>query len=458
MIRENSSYDVVIIGGGLGGFETAALLAHQAAQENCPARVLLLERRNATGGRAITVEQNGFTLNYGLHYMMGGYDSAHYRVLQQIGQAEQVQFAPMDPAKIYRLRDGKLHLVPATAEDMMATELLSLEGKYGLQDAMNALFQADTDTLWNVPLKDWLDQHVSEPTLRRFFLDLAGPTAFAAVPDEISAGHLIVEARKILTSQSPLALYPAGGWGAVIDACRQAVEAAGGEVRLKARVDGLAIEDGQVTGVWSGGSLIRARAVVLALPPAEMAPILREHNLPDLSAQKLESIRPVMGVAVDLGFKGVENTKVATIEMPEDSATSGFHNLFQPQLAPEGGLLFQGLRWLTGEQMADEAEVRRTEEIFLTRLSAIFPGIREKVVLRRTLVRPVILGADHHYTQPRSSLLPVKVHSTGGLYVVGDATDAPGELSATVGESALMAARHVQEQLAAQPEGSLANS
>ncbi len=453
MIREKTGYDVVIVGGGLGGLETGALLAQAKA------RMLVLERRNILGGRAMTVEQKGFVLNYGLHYMMGGYESPHYRILRQIGKADQVAFAPMDTAKIFRLRGGKLHRVPASTEDMMTTELLSLEGKMALTGAMTSLFQADVEGLWNVPLNEWLNQNVNETSLRQFLLDLAGPTAFAAEPGLMSTGHFLTETRKILTANGPLAIYPAGGWGALSEACRQVIEAAGGEVRTGVRVSGLKIEENGVSGVWTGdnqGSLIPTRAVVLALPPGEIVPLVRDHSLPDLSADRLERIHPVRGIAVNLGFMGVPNHEIATIEMPEDNATSGFHNLFQPQLAPENGLLFQGLRWLTGDQKADESEIRRTEEMFLTRLSTLFPGIREQVVLRRTLVRDVVLGADHLYDQPRTDLPPVKVASVEGLYLVGDATDAPGELSATVGESALLCAQHIQEQAARQPEWSLA--
>jgi len=71
-----TDYDVIVIGAGLAGLETAALLAQQGA------RVLVLERRPVIGGRAMVVRDAGFTLNYGLHYMMHGYANPHYRILE----------------------------------------------------------------------------------------------------------------------------------------------------------------------------------------------------------------------------------------------------------------------------------------------------------------------------------------------------------------------------------------
>jgi 15-cis-phytoene desaturase len=424
-----SPFDVIIVGAGLAGLETGALLAQSGI------RVLVLERGNEIGGRAKVVEQQGFTLNYGLHYMMGGYQSPHYRILDQIGHADAIEFAPIDPTRLWRLKGGKLHLVPTTLRHMLTTGLISGRGKLGLFGAMANLFRADPEKLWDVPLGDWLNKVAPDPSLRTFLMDSAGPVIFEAETAKISTGHFIQEMRKVLNPKGPLAIYPAGGWGALSDVFCAFIEAHGGEVRTKATVDALIFEGEQVVGVQCEGEAVRAPAVVLALPPAQLVPLFHETPLQSLHPEKIE---PTMGVAVDIGFKGVQNTTIATIEMPDIQATSGFHNLFVPSLAPKDGLLFQGVRWLTPEQMADKNEVKRTEELFLQQLEAIWPDIHQKVVLRRVLVRNVIMGAHHRYTQSAPCLLPIQ--ATEGLYLVGDATNVPGELSATAGESALLAA------------------
>ncbi len=55
--------DVVIIGGGLAGLSTGALLAKQGKG------VTVIEKGNQPGGRAYAYEEKGFTLNYGPHAM-----------------------------------------------------------------------------------------------------------------------------------------------------------------------------------------------------------------------------------------------------------------------------------------------------------------------------------------------------------------------------------------------------
>lgn len=433
-----TQFDVIIVGGGLTGLETGALLAHEGA------RVLVLERSNEIGGRAKVVEQKGFTLNYGLHYMMGGYTSPHYRILKQVGQENAVEFAPIDPTRLWRLHNGKLHIVPTSLGQMFTTGLMGTRAKLGLPGAMLALFRADVEQLWNVPLGEWLNKVAPEPSLKSFLLDMAGPIIFDADPAQISTAHFILESRKLLNIKGPMAVYPAGGWGALCQVFRQVIETHGGVVRIKAPVDALIFDEHQerVRDVWSHGEMLMAQAVVLTLPPAALAPLLADTPLARLAPEKIE---PTMGVAVDLGFMGVENPRIATIEMPEIQATAGFHNLFMPSLAPENGLLFQGLRWLTPEQMADKHEVKRTEDLFLQQLEAIWPDIRTKVVVRRTLVREVIMSAHHRWTQPASSLLPIE--AAPGLYIAGDATQARGELSASAGESAILCAEHIRSTM-----------
>jgi 15-cis-phytoene desaturase len=57
-------YDAVIVGGGLAGLSTAALLSKEGK------KVLVLERGNL-GGRAVTIKLKGFSFNFGSHAIYG---------------------------------------------------------------------------------------------------------------------------------------------------------------------------------------------------------------------------------------------------------------------------------------------------------------------------------------------------------------------------------------------------
>ena len=57
----SARYDIVVIGGGVAGLATGALLAMAGR------RVAVLEKGNQLGGRAYTYVDKGFVLNYGAH-------------------------------------------------------------------------------------------------------------------------------------------------------------------------------------------------------------------------------------------------------------------------------------------------------------------------------------------------------------------------------------------------------
>ena len=58
-------YDIIIIGGGLGGLTAGAKLAREGK------RILLIEQHNKTGGCATTFKRGDFTMEVGLHEMDG---------------------------------------------------------------------------------------------------------------------------------------------------------------------------------------------------------------------------------------------------------------------------------------------------------------------------------------------------------------------------------------------------
>ena len=437
----NSSTRVIVVGGGFAGLAAGALLAHAGAH------VTVLERRPVLGGRALVVKQEGFTLNYGLHYIVGGYRSPHYRILSHIGKLQSAPLMPVNSRQLHRMRNGQLYHVPSTLLDMVSTKLLSIRAKLGLPLAMLRVLTANTEKLWHVPLGEWLGGVTREPTLRAFFLDLAGPLTFEPEPEKLSTAHFLQVMQPLLMPKGPIALYPAGGWITMFDAFKQHIEERGGSVHLKMPAERLQIEGGKIAGVWAKGELQRADQVIVALPPHELIELLKDTPIAELAPERLRAIRPTMGVAVDLGVMGLKNDHIGTIELPELNGTLGIHNLFEPSLAPSGGHLYQFLRFMTPEQMQDKSDVERTEAMLVDVLEGIWPGFRDKIVVRRTLVRSMLTAASHRYDQPRPTLLPVEINAVRGLYLAGDATASAGELSNSAGESAVTAAGLIARRL-----------
>ncbi len=73
-------HDVVVIGGGIAGLATGALLAKAGRS------VIVLEKGQQIGGRAYTYVDKGFVLNYGAHAMYRPHTGVLADLLTRLGQ------------------------------------------------------------------------------------------------------------------------------------------------------------------------------------------------------------------------------------------------------------------------------------------------------------------------------------------------------------------------------------
>jgi len=98
------SYDVIVIGSGLGGLTAGAKLAKEGL------RVLLLEQHDRPGGCATTFKRRDFTMEVGLHEMDGLHPKdIKNRIFDDIGLGNRVTFLPVP--EFYRFINERYDLV-----------------------------------------------------------------------------------------------------------------------------------------------------------------------------------------------------------------------------------------------------------------------------------------------------------------------------------------------------------
>ena len=99
---QHEEVDTVVIGGGMAGLTAAAYVARAGRS------VVVLERSNHTGGRAITEERSGYYFNLGPHALYT--ESVAAEVLNELG----VDMHGGEPPQAgFALKDGRLHKAPA---------------------------------------------------------------------------------------------------------------------------------------------------------------------------------------------------------------------------------------------------------------------------------------------------------------------------------------------------------
>jgi len=272
------TYEVVVVGGGIGGLTTAALLAHRGVS------VCLLERQSRGGGCVANFEHLGFEFEptYGLFRGFGP-GEVFDRVFSELGIT-----APgvkrVSPAYVVRLPDG--------AEVSVSTELEEFEQslRTAFPECSDAAlsFYRSLPTLSEAHASTRVSSYLQNCSLRfQSFVDAQLQTFIQGSSDTCSveyAADLLNPGRGFWSIE--------GGAQQLADALADSIKQSGGTVRLNAPVLRLAYgAEGQPTGVdlLNGEQIAATKAIVsnltvwdtygkligLRRTPREVAAVLR---------------------------------------------------------------------------------------------------------------------------------------------------------------------------------------
>ena len=109
-------YDVIIIGGGLGGLTAGAKLAKEGKH------ILLLEQHDRPGGCATTFKRKEYTMEVGLHEMDGLHPSdGKTKIFNDLGLFDGVEYLPVP--EFFRFYNGRTDLVMPHDQEQAKTVL-----------------------------------------------------------------------------------------------------------------------------------------------------------------------------------------------------------------------------------------------------------------------------------------------------------------------------------------------
>ncbi len=370
--------DVVVVGGGLAGLTAAATAAGDGRS------VVLLDGRPG-GNRAATETVGRFLFNRGAHalYRKG----AGRPVLARLG----VQVRGSRPP----LRGGmgrrgdvvdRLPLGPVTAT---RSRLVSRRGLTRLARVLAGMPRWRPTELGDRTAAAWFDELGLEGDERQLVEMLARTATYVADLDTVSADLVALQVR--LAAQGNVD-YLDGGWQTLLDGLGAACERAGVE-RVPAaasavvpegrlvRVEVAAGRDGDGTGGAPDGgaaTTLLAGAVVLAAgTPDAMASVL-----PQRPVAWAALAGPIHVACLDLGLAEPPPTRVL---LGLDRPIYLICHAPPARLAPSGGAVVHGMRYLGAAEDLPAAELRRELEDH-ARLAGIDPDAAEEARYRHRMV------------------------------------------------------------------------
>jgi all-trans-retinol 13,14-reductase len=257
-------YDVIVIGGGLGGLMASTTAAKRGK------KTLLLEKHATVGGLAAGFTRKGYYFDAGMSRCMG---ASIQPFLKDIGILEQTGLRPqhaiwniegqwIDYDRLDSFFDGLAKRFPEEKEALRALYVRAVRPK----ERLFALLFADTGAM--PPLQKRLhtlrllvtmpaivksmSSKVMEKEVLGKHLDRNGRAyAFLAErEDEVDyRGEMTFMTKVGKWYTQMFNVYPAAGFQGLADAMAAVITAHGGEVRTSARVSQVLIANGQAVGV-----------------------------------------------------------------------------------------------------------------------------------------------------------------------------------------------------------------
>ncbi|MFJ3408141.1 phytoene desaturase family protein [Promicromonospora sp. NPDC090134] len=287
---------VVVIGGGISGLATAALLAREGAS------VTLLEARYELGGRAGRWHRDGFVFDTGPSWYLMPEVFEHFFRLLGTSAADELDLVRLDPS--YRVffeddaepfdlpadgaREALLALDPASAPRLDAYLDSAAETyRIATERFLYATFASPApllapDVVRRAPrllrllgesLDHFISRHTTDERVRRI---LGYPAVFLGTSPSAAPSMYHLMSHLDVTQG---VLYPRGGFGAVINAVARLAERQGARLLTGQRVRRITVSDGAATGVDVTGPDGRTRHLAADVVVSTADLRVTEHEL-----------------------------------------------------------------------------------------------------------------------------------------------------------------------------------
>jgi len=315
--------DDLVMGSGMAGLSTAALLAHAGR------RVILVEAHDSPGGYAHTFALGPYRFCAQVHYIFGCRPGGSvHSLLDELDLVEQVPFIELDPdgydhivvdGDRYRVangwdryRDRMVGLFPDEAPalnryfDMIGAierELSNLPDSIGIADVLAAPFRFPR----LIQMRGWtlarlFDKLRLSPRVRTILAGQCGD--YLLPPSQVS---LLLHAT-LVTAYGSGAFYPRQHYSRLVDSLvAQIADRPGCEVLLEHEVDRIEVAGGLIKSVHTAnGRVIRAKRFISNMDPRATVELAGVGSFPRRVVRGTSYEYSYGGMSLYLGLKDID--------------------------------------------------------------------------------------------------------------------------------------------------------
>jgi phytoene desaturase len=446
------SYDVIVIGSGLGGISAAALLAHAGY------KTLLVEKYERLGGKFSTIEYKGYKLPTGaIGIEIGG-------TVEQVFKEMRVPFEVTPVPQLYYWIEGKVYEMPGRGGirallDILAKtegERAKIVGRIAKEVAAEKImgvfkrgFSGEGELGEAMSFREWLMQYTDNESVLDVFRCIIF-AMFAVNDSELQAKEFFRFVSKGAGGGYRVYGHANRGNLSMVEALAEAIKAKGSEVWTASEARQILVRNREVKGVVvnrnNSDLELEAQVVISNTGPKKTVELAGRQNFDSAYLREVDGLRscPIVTFAVgaDRPF----------IDVPGMVNVVGARSLYQfapitnvcPGLAPPGKHLLITFGGPTSSLNPMNARIE--VEKHLLDLNEIFTGFESYAEILRSDARNIDDEWPCYQSWPGRDL--AQKSSIRNLYNVGDATKPSGKVGTPAcAETGVRAANEVKKTI-----------
>ena len=417
---------IVIIGAGVGGLTTGALLASHGYHPK------ILEKSGKIGGRTASMKFRNYVLDNGFHIMPFYKKSAIFSILKSIGIESRLNLSMVHDIAFHS-KSG-FHKYPKGMADLLCLSLIPFKSRIQLLKILlpMAFTSIKKTEYWDDKPLTGITQKL-DPETNAFF-EAVCMLAFADTADHISLGEFtrtIIRANPFRGGTSEFAYPTDGGYDSITQVLADYVIKNQCQIDLNVSVKKIIIENSGVVGIIMRNSIgkdefIASNCVVVSYPAYIALNQLFDDGVVDKKfLAKINRLNKKTSVVeVHFALNSKIDTRQVVFPVGDNYITKGifFISNITPTVSPPGEHLMIAGTPVSPSVTDDHKKIKEIVETMKMEISSIYPQFDSSLLWERPMSWKLVESVAKEPGLVWKSKMPHEIPGIKGLFFVGDST------------------------------------